>query len=45
MEKSLLLWQKEWEEETGKAAWMRTLIPQVAKWYRCKYRRTNYYFT
>lgn len=38
-------WQDQWSRETGRAAWTRRLVPDLAAWYSCGFRRSSYWVT
>lgn len=42
---TLNLWAGRWQQHTNTGQWTKRLIPDVAKWVKCKWRRTNYFMT
>ena len=38
-------WQGEWEEETGRGQWTKSLIPDIRRWLACPHAEMSYYLT
>ncbi|KAJ8930758.1 hypothetical protein NQ314_016409 [Rhamnusium bicolor] len=44
-ERSLDIWQQNWQAESAKGQWTKRLIGDIRPWIKSKYRRTDYYTT
>lgn len=44
-EKTMAIWQAEWDEDVLTAQWTKQLIPKIKPWVERKYGETGYYLT